>query len=715
VQLLSGAVTEGYTATYTASTRTWTLIGTSGARKSVAHAQAQRGAQWVLRLDDRLELVVTQGTEVFTDSSRLNFSVFRTASPSVRPPRARWGTVSLVRYSYPVMSDQIQDRRAKLARLRELGVDPYGSRFTGVTANRDIRALAERLPIEAGQILDAPKARLRAAGRVALLRDTGKLIFLTVRDRTGELQWALSRKTVEEGPLPRRENDEGRSETAESATAGPAGGAGLTPHVSPLSSSGGVAPGEAPWPAGPTAWQAAKLLDLGDIVGAEGQLGRTRTGELTLWVSRFRVLAKALRPPPEKRLGLTDVETRYRKRHVDLLANPASRDLFITRARIIDYIRGVLRERGFIEVETPVLQPIYGGAAARPFVTHHNALDMKLYLRISPELYLKRCLVGGLERVYEFSRCFRNEGISPRHNPEFTMLELYQAYGDYHDMMDITEAIIAGAARDVIGSYKVGFEGREIDYTPPWPRRRYGDLLREYAGVEIHDAAAVVAKARAVGVLARLQRARAAVARGADPAKVGAPGMEQSPHPSSSPLHGGSQADADADGEHGADRPRVSPSPGPHPAREGSEELHVDHALLVNALFEECVESHLINPTFVIDYPAPLCPLTRRHPDDPALALRFEAYVSGMEMGNAYSELNDPDVQRANLAAQVEGEGDETMRVMDDDFVEALEFAMPPAGGLGIGIDRLCMLLTGAPSIREVLLFPLQRPEAGSR
>ncbi len=637
------------------------------------------------------------------------------------------------------MSDQIQDRRAKLARLRELGIDPFGSRFTGVSANREIRALAERMPIEAGQTLDVPEARLRAAGRVALLRDTGKLIFLTVRDRTGELQWALSKRTIEEGTKARRHEGTGgvgqaagnrEQETAgtEQATGNREQRTGSGGQVGPHSESAhaltspplhasaaepAALPGEAPWPDGPTAWQAAKLLDLGDIVGAEGQLGRTKTGELTLWVSHFRVLAKALRPPPEKRLGLTDVETRYRKRHVDLLANPTSRDLFITRARIIEFIRGVLKDRGFVEVETPVLQPIYGGAAARPFVTHHNALDMRLYLRISPELYLKRCLVGGLERVYEFSRCFRNEGISPRHNPEFTMLELYQAYGDYHDMMELTEAIIAGAARHVIGSYKIAFEGREIDYTPPWPRRRYRDLVREYAGVDIDDTSAVMAKARELGILARVQRARAAVERGADPAKVGAPGMEQLPHPSGSALHGGSPGAAPADSARGAHGPSVSPSPGPAPAQEGSEELHVDHALLVNALFEECVESHLINPTFVVDYPAPLCPLTRRHPDDPALALRFEAYVNGMEMGNAYSELNDPDVQRANLAAQVEGEGDETMRVMDDDFVEALEYAMPPAGGLGIGIDRLCMLLTGSPSIREVLLFPLQRPESG--
>lgn len=537
----------------------------------------------------------------------------------------------------PTMSDQVQDRKAKLERLRALGVDPYGARFPDVTANDALRAAGERLAIDAGQIVETEDGRFRAAGRISLLRDTGKLIFLTVRDWTGDIQWALSRKAIEE--------------------------AGKTPALSP---------GEAPFPDGPTAWQVAKTLDLGDLVGAEGRLGRTKTGELTLWVTRLAILGKCLRPPPEKWHGLTDVEMRYRRRYVDLLANPASREVFIQRARIIDYARQVLRERGFIEVQTPVLQPIYGGAAARPFTTHHNALDMKLYLRISPELYLKRCLVGGLERVYEFARCFRNEGLSPRHNPEFTMLELYQAYGDYHDMMDITEAIIAGAARDVIGSYEIEFEGRTIDYTPPWPRRRYADLLREHAGVDIGDREGVLRKAKEEGILARLAKAQAAVRAGADAHKVAAPGMEQQPAPEAAVF---------------------------------------DHALLVNALFEDLVEHHLINPTFVIDYPAPLCPLTKRHPSDPQLALRFEAYINGMEMGNAYSELNDPAVQLENFQQQVEGEGDETMRVMDDDFVEALEYGMPPAGGLGIGIDRLCMLLTGSPSIREVLLFPLQRAE----
>lgn len=588
------------------------------------------------------------------------------------------------------MSDQIQDRKQKLAGVRSLGGEPYGSRFTDVTKNASIRALGDHSKLEPGQIVEGPDGRLRSAGRVHLFRDTGKLIFMTVRDWTGDIQWAISKKAIE------------GSADVSSAAGGKLGlgesGKGAAPSEPALFPPSHVPsfppPGEADWPAGPVAWQLAKSLDLGDIVGAEGKLGRTKTGELTLWVDRFRMLSKAVRPPPEKWHGLTDVETRYRKRYVDLLANPDSQRQFILRARIIDYIRNVLHQRGFIEVETPVLQPIYGGAAARPFTTHHNALDMKLFLRISPELYLKRCLVGGLERVFEFARCFRNEGISPRHNPEFTMLELYQAYGDYHDMMEITEAMIAGAAREVMGSYKIGrsvgvspatdqiggkvgkWEGGKvedapsrstvppsdvptipdvvagetpalpvIDFTPPWPRRRYADLFAEHVGLSIDDTPAIRARA---GDLHRRKQITL------DPAKA-------------------------------------------------------DDAVVISSLFEHYVEDKLINPTFVIDYPAPLCPLTKRHPTDPRYALRFECFVNGMEMGNAYSELNDPVVQHETFSAQLRGEGD-TMAIMDEDYVEALEYAMPPAGGLGIGIDRLCMLLTGSESIREVLLFPLQRP-----
>lgn len=493
------------------------------------------------------------------------------------------------------MSDQRTDRIAKLDKIRALGVDPYGERFTGLTAHADIRDAAGKLNLEPGHIAEGPDAAFSAAGRIGLLRAFGNLVFLTVRDRTGELQYGLSKKAVGDG------------------------------------------------------WPITKHLDLGDVVGVRGQIGLTKTGELTLWASEFKLLSKALRPPPEKRLGLTDVEARYRRRHVDLFSNPESREVFLQRARIIDYGRSVLRDRGFIEVDTPVLQPLYGGAAARPFMTHHNTLDMDLYLRISPELYLKRCLVGGLERVYEFARCFRNEGISPRHNPEFTMLELYQAYGDYHDMMDICEAFIAGAAREVIGSTKIKFGETEIDYTPPWPRRKYADLFREHVGIDMNDIPAIRARARELHAAKLLK----------------------------------------------------------------SNEAALDDPIVINELFEHCVEEHLVNPTFVVDYPAPLCPLTKRDPRDPATALRFELFINRMEIGNAYCELNDPLVQRETFSKQLRGEEDETMAVLDEDFLEALECAMPPAGGLGIGIDRVVMLLTGSQSIRDVILFPLQRPSRG--
>jgi lysyl-tRNA synthetase class 2 len=491
------------------------------------------------------------------------------------------------------MSDQIADRRAKLDRMRELGFDPYGTRFPDGTAINDVRAAAEQLTIETGQISDEDAARFRVAGRVVLHRDIGSLVFMTVRDRTGDLQFGLSKKMV----------------------------------------------------AARAQFKLAKLLDLGDIVGAEGRLGRTKTGELTLWCTNLTILGKALRPPPQEWYGLKDVEARYRRRYVDLYANPESRAVFVQRARIFDHTRQVLRDRGFIEVDTPVLQPIYGGAAARPFTTHHNTLDMELYLRISPELHLKRCLVGGLERVYEFARCFRNEGISPRHNPEFTMLELYQAYGDYHDMMDITEAIIGGAARDVIGAMQIAYGERTIDYTTPWPRRKYADLFGEHVGFAMSD------------ITAARQRLRDLAERG--------------------------EIKAD--------------------------EAKLDDAVVVNELFEHYVEPTLINPTFVRDYPAPLCPLTRRDPQDPNIALRFEIFINGMELGNAYTELNDPDIQRETFSQQLRGEEDETMAVMDEDFVEALECGMPAAGGLGLGMDRVVMLLTGSASIRDVLLFPLQR------
>lgn len=487
---------------------------------------------------------------------------------------------------------QVADRKTKLAKLAELGLDPYGKRFEGLQAFTDIRGRAEKLNLEPGQSADgAGETRVRVAGRIVLHRPVGKLVFMTLRDGTGDFQIGVSKAAIDA-----------------------------------------------------TEFQvAAKLVNLGDIVGVEGVIGRTKTGELTIWASSVTMLAKAVEPPPAKWHGLKDMDLRYRRRYVDLFANPDVRETFKQRSLIIDAVRRCLVDRGFFEVETPVLQPIYGGAAARPFTTHHNTLDMNLFLRISPELYLKRLLVGGMERVFEFARVFRNEGIDTSHNPEFTLLEIYQAYGDYNDMMDLTEAMVSAAIERIGGGYKRPYGDLEIDFTPPWPRCKYADLLREHAGVDIGDIAAVRAKAT---------------------------------------------------------------------------EFEIDHAkmadaIVVNEVFEATVEPKLVQPTFVLDYPAPLCPLTRRDPNDPNVALRFEVFVAGHELGNAYSELNDPAVQEENFRRTLAGEKrDETMAVLDEDFVLALKYGMPPAGGLGVGIDRLIMLLTNATSIRDVILFPLQRPLA---
>ncbi|HEY3243457.1 MAG TPA: lysine--tRNA ligase [Phycisphaerae bacterium] len=480
------------------------------------------------------------------------------------------------------------ERLKKLQRLRELGVDPYGGRFPDVHSTSAVRARGDALNLAPGQ--SAENERARVAGRIILLRDMGKLAFLTVRDGQADLQFGLSKAAL-----------------------------------------------------GDPQWEVFKLLDLGDIIGGDGYIGRTKTGELTLWIDKLTLLCKSLHHPPEKWHGLTDVELRYRQRYVDLFVNPEVRAVFKQRSAIIQAIREYLVSQGYFEVETPVLQPIYGGAAAKPFVTHHNTLDMDLFLRISPELYLKRLLVGGLERVFEFSRNFRNEGISTQHNPEFTLLELYEAYADYRVMMERVEQMTAAAIERIGGGCRRRFGKHELDFTPPWPKRRYGELLEEYAHVRMNDREAVLAKARAFGI--------------------------------------------DPTGK--------------------------DDAVVVNLIFEHAVEHHLIQPQFVYDYPAGLCPLTRRHPEDESIALRFEAYVAGMELGNAYTELNDPELQSDNFRQDLAGEGAETMRVLDEDFLTALDFGMPPAGGLGVGIDRLVMLLTDSHSIRDVILFPLQRPKEG--
>jgi lysyl-tRNA synthetase class 2 len=425
----------------------------------------------------------------------------------------------------------------------------------------------------------------RCAGRIVLLRDIGKLIFITLRDRSGTIQVGLSKKLLAEQ------------------------------------------------------WELAKLIELGDTIGAAGQLGKTRTGEITVWADEVTFLSKCLLQPPEKFHGLADVDQRYRQRYVDLWANPEVMERFKTRSAIVTTIREHLTSKGFLEVETPMMQAIAGGAAAKPFVTHHNSLDMDLFLRISPELFLKRLLVGGMERVFEINRNFRNEGLSRRHNPEFTMIEIYQAYADYNVMMDLTEELVSLCVEKHCGGNKIQFGDLEIDFTRPWRRATYADLLKEYAGCDIDDMEAVRAKARKLDV----------------------------------------------------------------------DESEMDDAVVVNEVFEATVEKKLIAPTFVIDYPSALCPLARRKTDNPNLAARFELFIGRMELANAYTELNDPAEQHENFLHQLRGE-EESLTKMDNDYVTALKYGMPPAGGLGIGIDRLVMVLTGAATIRDVVLFPLLRP-----
>jgi len=385
-----------------------------------------------------------------------------------------------------------------------------------------------------------------------------------------------------------------------------------------------------------------KLIDLGDLIGVDGRLGRTNTGELTIFAERLHFLTKMLEPAPDKHLGITDPELKQRMRYADLAFNEGVMQTFLERTEIIRSIRRTLDQDGFCEVEGPTLHAIAGGAAARPFVTHHNTLDRQLFLRIALELHLKRLLVGGIERVYELGRVYRNEGISPRHNPEFTMLEAYQAYGDYRTMMDLTERIVTDAITAINCGYRRHFNGHEVDFTPPFERRSYAELFQQATGVDPTDEPAVIALARRLGL--------------------------------------------DTVGKH----PDV----------------------IRNEIFEEKVEDSLIGPIFVIDYPASICPLTKRKADNPEIAERFELFVGGMELANAYTELNDPDLQQALFETQLDGMAEEdSMAKMDHDFVRALRYGMPPAGGLGIGIDRLVMILTGHKSIRDVVLFPVLRPE----
>jgi len=475
-------------------------------------------------------------------------------------------------------------RRDKLEKLRGLGIDPWGRRFDGVQPIAAVRAAGEPLDKAAD---DGPTVRV--AGRIMLLRSAGSLVFIDLVDRTGRIQIMLGKKQV-----------------------------------------------------GPDTWKVVDCLDLGDMIGIDGRLGFSKTGEMTVFATGLEFLTKSLETPPDKYHGLVDPDLKQRMRYLDLIHGEGVRDRFVARSRIVEAVRRVLAARNYLEVEGPTLQESAGGAAARPFKTHHNALDMPLVLRIALELHLKRLLVGGMERVFELGRVYRNEGVSPRHNPEFTMLEAYEAYGDYLTMMDLTEAIIVEAAKAAGAPMKFTFMGRPVDLTPPFRRARYDDLLAEVTGCDPRDPASVAGAAAAIGI----------------------------------------------------------ETAGRHPD------------VIKSDLFEARVEETLDGPVFVIDYPAAVCPLTKRKAGQPDVAERFELYVAGMELANAYTELNDPDLQEDLFRTQLAGlAAEESMARMDTDFIRALRHGMPPAGGLGIGIDRLVMFLTAAPSIRDVILFPIQRPQ----
>jgi lysyl-tRNA synthetase, class II len=480
-----------------------------------------------------------------------------------------------------VSDDLVAQRRRKLAALRDEGVEPFPHAFPGVESIAAVKAPWDDLP--AGEETDV---RARVAGRLAARRGQGKAAFLDLVDRSGRVQLHARADVLGQESLDRLVS-----------------------------------------------------LDLGDLLGAEGTVFRTRRGELSLAIDSWTLLAKSLRPPPEKHHGLTDVETRYRHRELDLIANEESRELFITRARAISEARRFLDAEGFIEVETPILQPIYGGGLGRPFTTHHNELDRTLYLRIATELYLKRLIVGGLERVYEIGKDFRNEGVSFKHNPEFTVLEWYEAYADYQDIAARCERLVASVARAVGAS---GFE-------PPWHRETLGEAIRSRTGVDVYESRDVDSLRAAM------------VAAGHDPA------------------------------EHETTWGRL-----------------VDH------LLSKYVEPELREPTFLFDYPVELSPLAKPHRSAPGLVERFEAFAGGMEFANAYTELNDPDDQRERFQSQRAdaAAGDEEAHPFDEAYVRALEHGMPPTGGIGIGIDRLVMLLTGRDTIREVVLFPAMRDES---
>ncbi len=483
--------------------------------------------------------------------------------------------------------DQVQVRRDKLAALQAEGRDPF--HITKFDFNADSAAIKADYAAYEGKTV-------RVAGRLMSKRGMGKVLFCDLQDNTGRIQ--LFVKIDEMG-----EEEFGRF----------------------------------------------KKNDIGDIVGAEGEVFTTKTGEISIRTTSITLLSKSLLPLPDKFHGLTDKEIRFRQRYVDLMVNPEVKQNFIIRSKFIKHMRNYLDNMGYIEVETPVLNTIAGGASARPFITHHNTLDIDMFMRIATELPLKRLIVGGMDRVYEIGRIFRNEGMDPKHNPEFTSIELYQAYADFHDMMDIAEGIFTTFAQEVLGTYDVEWMGEKIDLTPGWPRMTMVEAVRKYVGIDfdaITDDAEAVAAAKAKGV-------------------------------------------------------------------ELSDAAEKTWGNALYACFDQRVEEHLIQPTFITMYPVEVSPLTKRSPKDPRLTERFEFFICHSEMGNAYSELNDPIDQKARFQKQVEQRerGDDETEMMDDDFINALEYGMPPTGGMGIGIDRAVMLFTNSDSIREVILFPTMKPQ----
>lgn len=488
-------------------------------------------------------------------------------------------------------NEQRQQRIQKLETLKSLGVQPYGMRFPVTDRAGDLIRLHGQ---KSKASLEQEQIACTIAGRIVALRRFGKAAFALLQDGAVRLQVYLKKDILGEEP-----------------------------------------------------YRICQELDIGDWFGASGTLFRTKTDEFTLEARTLTFLSKALRPLPEKWHGLTDIEIRYRQRYVDLIANPQVHEIFATRSRIIAGIRRFLIDKGFLEVETPMMHPIPGGATARPFVTHHNALKADLYLRVAPELYLKRLIVGGFQRVFEINRSFRNEGISTIHNPEFTMLEFYMAYADYTDLMTLTEELLSSLAREVLSATTLEYQGRSIDLAQPWRRWSYRQAIQEVNQLEskvLHDRAAALDAARKLN-------------------------LEVAPNTSL--------------------------------------------AAILNTIFEETVEPSLVQPTFITDYPTEISPLARRKDSDPSLTDRFELYLAGLEVANAFSELNDPFDQRERFEAQAAQRraGDEEAHSMDEDYLRALEYGMPPTAGEGIGIDRLVMLFTNQASIRDVILFPQLRPE----